>query len=219
MQAHARDPSTPESRPRRPATPPVWTPPPYRPVFKRRPGPRQFTKRRPPEDEWDDPIRNLRYESEITTRDVASLLSVTPATVRRWVARGYISPVGKLGPSNLFSTREVLAAYDDIKARRKATAQGRRTHGYLVELRPIDKIRPKHYDAVVDVSEAARLIQVSPSTIRSWIHRGHLKPLASSQARATQLRLGDVIAAAHARELPRPAPFALRRRRRLRVGD
>jgi DNA-binding transcriptional MerR regulator len=154
-------------------------------------------------DEYDDPIENLRYEPEITTRDVAQMLGVSQAAVRRWVARGYISPARKLGPSNLFSTRDVLAAHDEIQARRRATSQPRREHRYGVEPRAIDHIRPKHYDAVVDVAEAARLIGVSPSTIRSWIHRGHLTPSSSSSPRAVRVRLGDVITTARSRQLPR----------------
>jgi transposase len=159
--------------------------------------------RQPARDEYDDPIDDLRYEPDITTRDVSDLLGVTQATVRHWVSRGYIRPVGKFGPSNLFNTREVLAAHDDIEARRKATGQARRERRYQVELRPTDRIGPKHYDAVVDVSEAARLIDVSPATIRSWIHRGHLTPLGSSKPRAIRLRLGDVVTAAQSRQLPR----------------
>ncbi|MFL6149481.1 MAG: helix-turn-helix domain-containing protein [Pseudonocardiaceae bacterium] len=122
--------------------------------------------------------------------------------MRRWVARGYVSPAGRLGPSNLFNTSDVLAAFDDIRARRKATGQARRTCGFFVEPRLIDRIAPRHYDAVVSMGEAARMIAVSPSTIRSWIHRGHLVPLASSKPRAIRVRLGDVIDAARARRLP-----------------
>ncbi len=171
--------------------------------FKRRPGPRRLTLQQPAIDEYDDPVDDLRYALEITTRDVADLLQVTQATVRRWVARGYLSPIGKFGPSNLFNTREVLAAYEEIQAKRKATGQTRRESRYGVELRAVDRIRPKHYDAVVEVGESARLIDVSPSTIRSWIYRGHLIPLGSSRPRAVRLRLGDVIATARSRQLPR----------------
>jgi DNA-binding transcriptional MerR regulator len=169
---------------------------------------------RPLSDEVDDPIDDLRYLPMITTRDVADLLGMTQATVRRWVARGYIRPVGKHGPSNLFNTHEVLSAHDEIDARRKATGQARRKHRYRVELRPSDRIRPKHYDAVVGVSEAARLIDVSPATIRSWIHRRHLIPLASSKPRAIRLLLGDVISAAQSRHLPNRSARPGRRRPR-----
>jgi excisionase family DNA binding protein len=185
--------------------------------FRRRPGPSPLTMRQSAIDEYDDPVEDLRYKSEITTRDAADLLGVTQATVRRWVARGHISPVGKFGAANLFNTRDVLDAYDHIQAKHKATGRARREHRYRVELRPVDRVRPKHYDAVVAIGEAARSIGVSPSTIRSWIHRGHLIPLGSSEHRAVRLRLGDVIAAAQSRQLP--GRVVRPRRGRPRSGD
>ena len=185
--------------------------------FRRRPGPSPVTMRQPASDEYDDPVDDLRYEPEITTRDAADLLGVTQATVRRWVARGHISPVGKLGPSNLFNTRDVLAANDAIQGKRKATGRAHGQHGGRMGVRPIDRVPPKHHDAVVTVGEAALLIGVSPSTIRSWIHRRHLIPLGSSKRRAVRLRLGDVVAAAHSRQLP--ARSVRPRRRQPRSGD
>jgi DNA-binding transcriptional MerR regulator len=170
--------------------------------YRHRTGPRPSTMLRWTGDDYDDPLENLRNADEITTRDVADLLGVTQAAVRRWVARRYISPVGRFGLSNVFRANEVLAAYEQIAARRKATGKPRRSRGWFVEPRPVDRIRPKHYDAVINVGEAARLLGISPATIRSWMHRGHLLPLASSKPRDIRLRLGDVINAARARRLP-----------------
>ncbi len=179
--------------------------------YRQRPGPRPLTLRQLAYDEFDEPIDDLRY-GRVTTRDVAESLHVTQATVRRWVARGYIHPVGKHGLSNVFDGRDVLAAYDEIKDRRKATGHARREDRYQVELRPSDRIRPKYYDAIVDIKRAAELVDVSPATIRSWIHRGHLIPLRSSKPRAIQLRLGDVVTAARSRKLPQRAPLRVQRR-------
>lgn len=183
--------------PPRPTEPlPVWK-------FRRKPGPRPVTMRQRARDEYDDPIRDLRYEPEISTRDVADLLGVRPGTVRRWVERGYLTPSGKCGASNLFDTREVLAAYDEIASRRRATGELKQGALGRPSLRPVDRISPKHYEAVVGVDEAARLLAVSPATIRSWIHRGHIRPLPSSRPRAVRLLLGDVISAGAERRLPR----------------
>jgi DNA-binding transcriptional regulator YiaG len=153
-------------------------------------------------DEYDDPIADLRHTREITSRDVADLLGITQATVRQWVARGYITPTGRIGPSNVFRTSDVLEAYDQIARRRKATRKPPEKRGWFADPTPMDRIRTKHYDAVISIDEAARLISVSPATIRSWLHRRHLEALPSSKPRGVRLRLGDVIHAAQARRMP-----------------
>lgn len=145
-----------------PAPEPAVSRPLPQPRRRRRPGPARLTMQSPDWDEYGEPIDELRYLPEISTRDVAELCGVTQATVRRWIARGYISPVGKLGASNLFNTKAVLAAFDGISARRRATGKGRRQQSYLAGLRPFERIHPKHFEAVVDVREAARLIDVTP---------------------------------------------------------
>lgn len=177
---------------------------------RRRPGPQPLTMQRTSwDDDYDDSIRNLRYERSITTRDVADLLGVAPATVRQWAARGHITVVGKLGSSSLFDPREVLTADAEIATRRKATGQARRS-GWQVDFGPATRISPKHHDALVTAGEAARLVGVSPATIRSWLHRGHLVRLPSSTHRTIELRLGDVIDVARRRNLPKQG--SIRRR-------
>lgn len=180
------------------------TPSPYalplRPKRKRRPGPRPITVRGP--TRWDDEYgpydSDLRYEPELTTRDVAELLQVKQATVRQWIARGYIQPSGKEGPSYVFDTYEVLKAHDLISARHKAAGVLP-----LVDPRTLQRLRQVHPDALLTIAEAARLVAVTPATIRSWLHRGHLGRAVGSQARAVLLRLDDVMGAAQARTLPR----------------
>ncbi len=80
-------------------------------------------RRRGSWDEYHDPISDLRYEPELTTRDVADLFRVAPATVRQWVARGDLRPTRQERSSNVFDTEEVFAAVDLIAAKRKATGR------------------------------------------------------------------------------------------------
>lgn len=155
-------------------------------------------------DEYGDRISDLRYEREMTTRDVADFLRVTQASVRQWVARGYLSPKRQERSSNVFASDDVFAAFELIAARRKATGHTPRSEGYVAGSSPADRIPPKHYDAIITTSEAARLVQVRPATIRSWIHRGHLTPASSSAPRAVRLRVEDVVNAARARRLSQP---------------
>jgi transposase len=163
---------------------PVWRP-------RRRRGPAQVTLRETPppnEDYYYSPAELLRYQRVLTTRDVADLYDVTLATVRQWVARGHIAPTGKLGPSNVFDAHQVREAVEAILERSWV--------GRLKGEPAVGPIPPRYWDAIVTPTEAARLIGVSPSSIRSWLNRGHITRLQSSTSRAVELRLGDVVAAA-----------------------
>lgn len=194
------------SRGSEPLSPPP-APPRRLPRLIRRPGPRPVSVRHPGSSgEYGDPASDLRYEPELTTRDVAALLRVTQTTVRKWVARGHLRPTRQEGSSNVFDTEEVLDAFDLIAAGRKATGEAPRSDGYFARSNPADRIHPKHYDAIVTINEAARLVQVSPSTIRSWMHRGHLAPARSVTTRPILLRVEDVVQAARDRRLPQPVP-------------
>jgi hypothetical protein len=151
--------------------------------WRRKPGPARRSFEEPASNEYDDPIDDLRHLPELTTYDVARLLNVKPGTVRQWVARGYLRPSDNYRTSHVFETRDVLLAYDRIKERDNSYD------------RPGVNIRPKLHDSLVDVRAAARLAKVAPSTIRTWIHRGHLTPVAG-EGSEVRLRIGDVFGVA-----------------------
>lgn len=108
------------------ASSPPLPPRPRRP-YRRPPGPGRVTFEPPYEVDDDgygnDPTGELAYEPIWSTRDVAAYFGVETATVRKWVARGYLHPCGKQGPSHIFECEGVYAAVDAIKGRTNSAGQ------------------------------------------------------------------------------------------------
>ena len=204
-------PSTPapEAAARQPRPRPGTRPP--LPRRRRRPGPRPVTYQQPwtPEDDDDDyytdPREELRYLPVLSTRDVAELCEVTTATVRQWVTRGYLTPIGRTGPSNIFATQAVLNAAADITRRRKHRGKpagpaprrtappGVRSRGTRVSTVELHRLARVYPQLVLDTSGAAGLLGIKPATIRSWVRRGHLRPLPTSTRRHLEFRLADLL--------------------------
>jgi hypothetical protein len=169
-----------------------------RSYWRRKPGPTRPTFIDPsPTDDYDD---SVRYGPELTTRDVAILCGVTPATVRMWVRRGHITPTRTYRNSNVFDTEAVLSAHEAIRSRSKpARPEPPSQRPTWQVVRPVVNIPTRYHDKVVSIREAAHLAQVRPATIRTWIHRGHLRPLPGTPSREVRLRVGDVFKAARRR--------------------
>ena len=158
--------------------------------IRRRPGPRPVTYRQYLDD---DDYRSVRFGRRLSTRDVASRLGVHASTVRQWVRRGYIKSIGTDGASHVFDTSEVLEAFDKIEERRRPNSSQRNP------FRPVINVPGGLRDRLVTVAAAAKIVGVSESTIRSWIHRGHLKWHSSSRGRQKWLVVGEAIEAASLR--------------------
>jgi hypothetical protein len=205
----------------RPGTNPFHRPP-EPPGQRRRPRPAPPRRRRPPgpapvtyEGAWEpdpydgdlyiDPRADLRYQPVLSTRDVAALCEVSPACVRQWVTRGYLTPIGRNGPSAIFETTAVLATAHDVGRRRKprGTPADRTTPRVAppgvtnpgtpvstVELHRLARVYP---NLVLDTAGAAGLLGVKTATIRSWVHRGHLRPLPTSTPRSLDFRFTDLL--------------------------
>lgn len=127
-----------------------------------------------------------RQNRPLTAKDLAAELGLAPTTIRQWKARGYLEPVGKSGRELLYRFGDVANAADLVGRRTKAVPQV----GWHV-----DQLLEKHADRGLTTNEAARLIGVSPSTLRMWVKRGHLKPV-GRHGRQLLFVVRDVAAAA-----------------------
>ncbi len=152
-----------------------------------------------PEDDWywvDERRiwKNWIGPDQLTTSQAAQAWAVSTATIRQWVHRGYLNPLGTKGRSAVFSALDVLQA---------AIATGDRNQQPGGPLRrdqerrePVaTRVRGKDLQRIVTAEAAAAVVGVSPSTIRSWKRRGHLHP-AQRRGRTPLYRVADVLAAA-----------------------
>lgn len=106
---------------------------------------------------------------QITAAEAWSVVSVQPATIRQWVSRGYLRSVG---------TRGCAALYDRDDLRRVELRTRSRTKA--VPFHPVLDLSPKYDDRLITVLEAAEFLGVAPSTVRSWVTRGRLRPVGRS---------------------------------------
>ncbi|MBE1876913.1 translation initiation factor IF-2 N-terminal domain-containing protein [Myceligenerans pegani] len=105
-------------------------------------------------------------DERLTAEELGKRLLVRSATIRKWASRGYLPVVGNRGRSRLYRYEDARRVRDEAAARRRHVS----APPPIPELR-WQRVRP------VTASEAARLAGVSPSTIRTWVRRGHLTPL------------------------------------------
>lgn len=111
----------------------------------------------------------------ISAREAGRLVGVVPATIRQWVSRGLLAPIGRHEGANRYDWRDVQRAQDQAKARAPRTAGDRMAKGQEAsEL--WCRVEPRIMDKLVTGPNAARLAKVAPSTIRMWVKRGHLQP-------------------------------------------
>lgn len=147
------------------------------------PGADRPQRRRVPADFWDDDSWGSD-PGPLSTADAARLCGVRPATIRAWASRGYLTAVGRAGRTSLYDLQQVEAARDAVAAR---TPLG-------PPVRTAVRLRSKDLEALVHGSEAAAIVGVAPSTIRMWVLRGRLRPLA--QPGRPLFQVGDVLRSA-----------------------
>lgn len=99
----------------------------------------------------------------LTAVEASRALGVKPATIRKWVSRGYLVRTDTQGRAALYLRRNVEQAGRQAHNKTRRSAEPWATPRYR---RPITAL------------EASALVGVSPTTIRMWVNRGLLSPVA-----------------------------------------
>ena len=159
------------------------------------------------EDDWSDQ-RVWVGPDPMTTVQAARAAEVSPATIRKWVARGHLHPIAREGRSNVFPLGDVLQARDGAAARNRQPkslhALGDRAFRFPVPDR-FRGVTSANLQDLVTAQEGAKSAGVAVSTVRSWVHRGLLVP-AGRRGRFPLFIRVDVI------RLARRKPYRPRRR-------
>ena len=150
---------------------------------------------------WDGP-------SVLTTPQAARAVGVSAATVRQWMARGHLTPIGRQGRAHLFTAADVMAVDKRTRARvRQPVQSSSRSDGWTLAVDERRGVSSANINDHVTAAEAAYSAGVSPATVRSWVHRGLLATVGRRGRADLFVRL-DVI------RLARRAPYRPKRKSR-----
>lgn len=148
------------------------------------------------DDDWDPRYlwRNWIGPDELTTAQAAAAYGLAPATIRQWVRRGHLSPLRRQDRALVFAARDVHRAAVETGDRNKQPG-GPLSRGGTRRQPAGRGLSGQLMARLVPADVAARAVDVSPSTIRSWQTRGHLHASAH-RGRTPLYLLADVVAAA-----------------------
>ena len=151
----------------------------------------------------DHENRRQLAPDQLTAKDIGYRFDINSATIRKWVERGHLAPVGTEGRANLYSRADVERVAQETAGRSKSHSSPKVRGAQDVDspfVRVIGReVRSRvNPDQMLDAAAAAELVDVTTSTIRVWVNRGHLHPSGRS-GRKHLYRALDVLAAARAR--------------------
>jgi DNA-binding transcriptional MerR regulator len=148
------------------------------------------------DDDWDPPYlwRNWIGPDELSTAEAAAAYAVAPATIRQWVRRGHLTPLRSQGRTLVFDAGDVHRAAQATGDRNRQPG-GPLSRGRTRRSPAGRALSARLLGRLVTADVAARAVDVSPSTIRSWQKRGHLRA-ATHRGRTPLYLLADVVAAA-----------------------
>ncbi|WP_146132859.1 hypothetical protein [Knoellia remsis] len=151
------------------------------------------------DDDWywdaDRTWLNWVGPDELTTLEAAMAYDVATSTIRQWIHRGHLVPLRRQDRTLIFSARAVHDAAMST-GERNTQPGGPLTRAHRRHVEPAGKhISAQAMARLVTAETAANAVGVAASTVRSWRHRGLLKPR-QQQGRTPLYLLADVVAAA-----------------------
>ena len=124
----------------------------------------------------------------LTTNEAAQLCNVAPATIRQWVARGKLTQAVHDRQGVMFDLVDLAKVEHSTRKSASPILVG-------------EEVFNLHEDAdghdLIDGNDAARLMRVSPATIRQWVARGKLSAVALDGRGVKLYRLVDLAKVEH----------------------
>lgn len=134
-------------------------------------------------DWWDRGDDDRPYDvpiwigpDRLTAAEAGQAVGVTAATIRQWVARGHLLPVGSKGRAHLFVAADVIAVQHATNARLRIPVQSTRSGRRIPVNDRRRGVTSANISELVTTSEAAQSAGVAEATVRSWVRRGLLTP-------------------------------------------
>lgn len=123
----------------------------------------------------------------VTATEAYEIMRIRPATIRQWVSRGYLRRVGSRGQAALYDREDLVKVRNMTEGRRNAPPSF-----------PVLNLPANYHDSLITTTEAATLLGVAASTVRSWVTRGYLVP-ARRHRHGHLFTIGSVLTAADER--------------------